>query len=68
MLINSTPVNYTLNTSAITSSAASFLGWLPPTLAAIASLLSIIWISIGLYDSQTFRKFAAFIISKIRGR
>ena len=63
-LIQSQPVNHTLSASAVTSSAASFFGWLPPTLATIASFLSIVWLLVQLHDSKAFTRFCAWIKEK----
>lgn len=59
--IQSQPVTYTINASAVTSSAASFFGWLPPTLATIASFLSIVWLLVQLHDSRAFSRLCAWI-------
>ena len=63
--VHSQPVNHTLNASAVTSSAASFFGWLPPTLATIASFLSIIWLLVQLHDSKAFTRFIAWLKERL---
>jgi hypothetical protein len=62
--IQSQPVNHTLNASAVSSSAASFFGWLPPTLASIASFLSIVWLLVQLHDSKAFSRFVSWYKSR----
>jgi len=65
MQLASQPINHTLNASAVTSSAASLFGFLPPTLAAIASFLSIVWLLVQLYDNKRITQFREWIKKKI---
>lgn len=49
-------VKHWLDASAVVTAFSSFMGWLPQTLAMIASTLSIIWLSIQIHDRLTRKK------------
>lgn len=53
-----TNVIHAVNTSAVAATAASVLGWIPPFLAALASLFTILWMALQIYESKTFRRIA----------
>jgi hypothetical protein len=55
-VINTT-VQYTTNTIAVSSTTAAVLGWLPPLLAVIASIFTIVWIGM-----QIIVEWDAFVI------
>jgi hypothetical protein len=55
-----------VNTTAAVATTASVMEWLPPILAAIASALAIIWFTIEIVESETFKKFARHIMEKFK--
>ncbi len=56
-LMTSNPaITHALNTASVTSTIAAILGMLPTVLSIIASLLSILWMCIQIYESKTIRR------------
>lgn len=53
-----TNVVHAVNTSSIAATAAALLGWIPPFLAAMASLFTILWMALQIYESKTFLRIA----------
>ena len=47
---------HVVNTSSIVATLAGILGWIPPFLAAIASLFTITWMALQIYESKTFNR------------
>lgn len=58
--INSAPVHF-INTTAIASTFASVMGWLPPLLAALASLFTILWMLMQLIDGKAYSRFIIWL-------
>lgn len=52
-------VIHVTNTASVTSTAAAILGWLPPLLAAIASLFTIFWLGLQIVAHPLFNKLVA---------
>lgn len=59
---------HVVNATAASAAAASWLGWFPPLLAAVASFLSIVWFVLQIIEARTFRKFVAWIKSIVYGK
>ncbi len=56
LMTNNPAITHTLNTASVTSTIAAILGMLPTVLSIIASLLSILWMCIQIYESKTIRR------------
>jgi len=57
------PVARAIDAIAVGSIIGTIVGWLP----AIASVLSIIWFCIQIYESDTFKNFCEWIVRQLRG-
>ena len=54
--MNTHDIKVTADGAAVTVAATSVMGWLTPTVALIGSLLTIVWMCIRIYETDTVQK------------
>ena len=54
--MNTHDIKVTTEGAAVAVAATSVMGWLTPTVALIGSLLTIVWMCIRIYETETVQK------------